>query len=194
MVTLLGHVAMGLLFALPAWILWDGRTSVAFVAFVLASSPLPDLDLHLGDLGLPVEHHGVLHTVVFVVGVAAIAGLVVVAVFRPMLQRWWRLSEREFVRKGTLYLFVAGGFALGGLSHLFADVIAADPRQLIRPLWPFVDEPIAVEIAYFESPWLNGALLIAAVVLHVIVAGYSAFPLDNRFRDWTAELPAEKSG
>lgn len=188
MAQLMGHLAMGLLFALPAWILWDGRTGAAFVTFVVATSTLPDLDLVLQTLGLPVKHHGATHTVTFVLGFAAVAGIVAVAVLRPVLRRWWRMTERETVRKGTIYLFAAGGFALGGLSHLFADMLAADAAEPIEPLWPIVEEPVAIDAIYYASPWLNLGLLIGATTLHLAIVTSGVFPIEHRFRNWKLEF------
>lgn len=187
MAQLMGHLAMALLFALPAWILWDGRTGATFIAFVLATATLPDLDLVLQSLGLPIKHHGVTHTIVFVLGVAAVAGLVAVAAFRPVLRRWWWVTERETVRKGTIYLFAAGGFALGGLSHLFADMLAADSYESIEPLWPFVEGSVSIYVAHYTSPWLNLGLLVAAVTLHAAVVVSGLFPIEHRFRQWRLE-------
>lgn len=188
MAELLGHLGMGLLFALPAWILWDGRTAGAFVTFVVLTSKLPDLDLTLQNLGLPVEHHGVLHTVVFVVGFSVVAGAVAVAVLRPLLRRWWRLTEHEAVQKGTLYVFVTGGFVLGGLSHLFADMLAADQAQPLEPLWPFIEASFPIHVIHYSSPWLNLGLLTVAVTLHTAVIVPGVFPLDHQFRQWKREL------
>lgn len=189
MAQLLGHFAMGLLFALPAWVLWDGRTGAAFIAFVLATVTLPDLDLLLQNLGLPIKHHGAMHTVAFVIGFAAVAGLVAVAVLRPVLRRWWRMTEGETVRKGTVSLFVAGGFALGGLSHLFADTLGADSYEPVEPLWPIVEQPIAFDVIHYASPWLNLGLLIVAATLHLAIVASGVFPIEHRFRRWTLELP-----
>ena len=190
---LYGHIAMALLFALPAWILWDGRTGAAFVGFVLATSTLPDLDLVLQDLGFPVKHHGVTHTIVFVVAFAAVVGLVAVAVLRPTLQRWWRLTEDETVKRGTVHLFVSGGFALGGLSHLFADVLGGDAYEPIEPLWPLVGTEVELGVAHYASPWLNGFLLVFAVILHAAVLLSGAFPIEHRFRNWRTELTPGRS-
>ena len=190
---LYGHIAMALLFALPAWILWDGRTGAAFVAFVLATATLPDLDLVLRNLGFPVKHHGVTHTVVFVLAFAAVAGLFAVAVLRPTLERWWRLTEDETVHGGTVYLFVAGGFALGGLSHLFADMLTSDAYEPIEPLWPLVGTEVELGLAHYASPWANGVLLVVAVALHAAVLVSGAFPLEHRYRRWRAELPPDRS-
>jgi hypothetical protein len=193
MVGLFGHLAMALLFALPAWILWDGRTGGAFVAFVVATSTLPDLDLVLQSLGLPVKHHGVTHTLVFVVGFAVVAGSVAVAVLRPTLKRWWRLTEDETIPKGTIYLFVTGGLTLGGLSHLFGDLLVADWAEPIEPLWPFVGAEIEIGVAHYTTPWLNGVLLVVAVVLHLAVLVSGTFPVEHRFRRWRTELPTGRS-
>jgi hypothetical protein len=179
---------MGLLFALPAWILWDGRTATAFIVFVLLTSKLPDLDLVLQGLGLPVKHHGVLHTVVFVVGFSVVAGAVAVAVLRPVLRRWWRLTEDETVRNGTIYLFVTGGLVLGGLSHLFADMLAADPYEPIEPLWPLVQEPFPIHVLHYTSLWLNLGLFILATALHAVVIVSGAFPVEHQFRRWKRAL------
>lgn len=193
MAELMGHLAMGLLFALPAWILWDGRTGAAFIGFVLATTMLPDLDLLLQSLGLPVKHHGVTHTVVFVLGVAAVAGVVAVAAFRPMLRRWWRMTERETVQRGTIYLFAAGGLALGGLSHLFVDMLAADSYESVEPLWPFVEGSVSIYVAHYTSPWLNLGLLIVAATLHTAVVASGVFPIEHRFRRWKLDLSTGES-
>lgn len=183
-----GHLAMGLLFALPAWMLWDGRTAAAFVAFVLATSNLPDVDLILQGLGLPVKHHGVTHTLLFVVGFAAVSGLAAVAVFRPLLRRWWYATEGEVVQKGTVYLFVTGGLTLGGLSHLFADMLAADRYEPIEPLWPVVEGSFPIHVLHYTSPWLNVGLLLVAASLHTVVVASATFPLEHRYRRWRREL------
>ena len=180
----IGHLALALLFALPAWVLWDGRTGAAFVGFVLAAATLPDVDMVLMRAGAPVKHHGVTHTLVFVVGVAIVAGVVALALFRPMLRRWWRLTEDETVRAGTIELFVAGGLLLGGVSHLIGDMLASDGYEPIEPLWPVVGAEVEFPVAHYTSPWLNGVLLVVALALHLAVVLAGTFPLEHRFRHW----------
>lgn len=189
----IGHLALALLFALPAWILWDGRTGAAFVGFVLVTSTLPDVDIVLMRRGFPIEHHGVTHTLLFVLVVAAVAGGLALAVLKPTLQRWWRLTEEETVQAGTIELFVAGGLVLGGASHLFGDVLAGDRYQAIEPLWPLVQEPVEFPLAHYTSPWLNGVLLVVALSLHGAVLASGTFPLDHRFRHWRRELTGDGS-
>lgn len=189
MVQPLGHVAVGLLFALPAWILWDGRTSLAFVAFVVATSRLPDVDLFLQGLGLPVKHHGVTHTVVFVLGFAVVAGFALTAVLSPVLRRWWRTSENEDVNRETIYAFVTGGLALGGLSHLLADALAADWAEPIEPFWPVLQTSFEIGVVSYDHFWANLGLLVVAIGLHLPLFATELFPLETRFREWTVELP-----
>lgn len=188
MVEPLGHVAMALAFALPAWILWDGRTGAAFVGFVLAASTLPDVDIVLMRRGFPIEHHTVTHTIAFVLVIAAAGGLLALAVLKPTLRRWWRLTEDEIVHRGTIALFAAGGLVLGGVSHLFGDMLAGDRYEPIEPLWPLVQEPIEFPVAHYTSPWLNGGLLAVVLALHLGVVVSGTFPIEHRFRYWRAEL------
>ncbi|WP_254545362.1 metal-dependent hydrolase [Halomarina pelagica] len=172
MVDVLGHLALALLFALPAWIVWDGRVSLAFVGTVLATAMLPDVDLVLRHVVPTVEHHGVTHTVLFVTVVSVVAGALAETVDTSVLERWWRESEGHAVSDGAVFLFVTGGFLLGGLSHLFGDVLSApDVSEPIEPLWPVFDKPISIDVLYYTSPWWNLGLLVAAVSLHLAL-GY----------------------
>lgn len=189
MVQPLGHVAVGLLFALPAWLLWDGRTGMAFVVFVLMTSRLPDIDLALQALGLPVKHHGATHTVVFVLGFAVVAGFILTAPLRPVLRRWWRMTEGEDVNRDTIYAFVTGGLALGGLSHLLADALAADWAEPIEPFWPILQTSIEIGVISYDSFWANLGLLIVAIGLHLPLFASEIVPLETRFGNWTIELP-----
>ena len=189
MVQPLGHMAVGLLFALPAWILWDGRTGMAFTVFVLLTSRLPDLDLRLQALGLPVEHHGVTHTAVFVLGFALVTGFVLTVVLERVLRRWWRMTEGEDVDPGTIYVFVTGGLALGGLSHLLADALAADWAEPIEPFWPFLQTSVEVGIISYDAVWANLGLFVIAIGLHLPLFVSDLLPLETKYRSWTVEFP-----
>ncbi|WP_123538976.1 metal-dependent hydrolase [Halosimplex salinum] len=172
MVKLMGHVAMGLLFALPAWFRWDGRLPVAFAGFVLTTVMLPDVDLVLEVLFPAVEHHGVTHTVVFVAGVALVVGSLAGVLLAPRVEQVWQTSDGVRVTRRTLTEFVTGGLLLGGLSHVFADMLSApDIADPIEPLWPFVNQPISFDVIYYSSIWWNLGLLVLAVVLHLALAG-----------------------
>nr|WP_229504767.1 metal-dependent hydrolase [Natrinema versiforme] len=75
MVDVTGHLGMALLFAAPAWTVWGRRGALGFAAFALVTAMLPDTDLALRHV-LPVTHHGVTHTVLFVVLLSVLAGAV----------------------------------------------------------------------------------------------------------------------
>lgn len=181
MVDVMGHLGMALVWAVPAWFVWHRRVSLAFVGFVLATAMLPDVDLVLRAF-LPVSHHGVTHTLVFVTAVAICAGLAAERVLEPTLRRWWRWSEGTIASERGLFAFAAGGLLLGGASHLFADMLSApDVAAPINPFWPLFAKPWSVDLIWYNSPWWNAGLLTAAVALHLVVA-YAATPLGHRYR------------
>lgn len=170
MVDVLGHFAMALLWALPAWLIWDGRVSLAFIALTLSTAMLPDLDLVLRSV-LLVHHHGITHTFLFVLGVALAAGAVVEYALGPFLKRTVLQTEGYTVSNGALFVFIAGGFTVGGFSHVFADMLSApDIAQPVEPFWPLVDKPWSFDVIFYTSPWWNEGLLIVAVVLHIVAA------------------------
>lgn len=170
-----------------------GRTSLSFVAFVLATSNLPDVDLTVRALGLPVHHHGVTHTVVFVLGIAVVAGGLLTAVLSQILRRWWHATEGEDVNEETIYAFVTGGLALGGLGHLLADVLARDWAEPVEPFWPFLQTAIEIGVVSYDSFWVNLGMLVVAVGVHVPFVTTDVFPLETWLREWAVEL-AERPG
>ena len=173
MVGYLGHVAAGLLFAVPAWFLWDGRTSLAFVGFVVSTSLLPDVDTQIPG----VAHHGVTHTFVFVTAVAVVVGGLVAAAANPILRRWWRRSEGHPAGEAEVYVFVIGGLLLGGVSHLFADMVShPDGVPPVEPFWPFFTKPFEVDLIYYGDPTWNVGLLAVAAVVHLLLLSVDAGP------------------
>ena len=180
MVDVMGHFGMALLWAIPAWFVWDGRVSIAFVAFVLATAMLPDIDLVLSRF-LPIVHHGITHTVLFVTCVALIVGAIAEYGLRSRLERAWRKDENETISTGALFVFVTGGLLLGGYSHLFADMLSApDIAKPVEPFWPLFDKPWAVDVIWYNSPWWNVALLALAVTIHLVLA-YADFEIDHPY-------------
>lgn len=57
MVDIMGHVAMGLLWALPTWVIWDTRVTLAFLGFVVPALLLPDIDLWIERIAPSLIHH-----------------------------------------------------------------------------------------------------------------------------------------
>lgn len=172
MVDVSGHLAMGLLWATPAWFVWRERRRVtlAFLGIVLPAALLPDVDLPL-QAAFPgaVHHHGATHTVVFVVLAGVAVGGLAAALAGPLDRRF----EGHRLDRGSpfTFAFAAAATVLGGLSHLFADVLSApDVASPIEPFWPFVDGSPSIDVIWYNSPWWNVGLLIVAVVLHLGLA------------------------
>ncbi|NHN48816.1 metal-dependent hydrolase [Halostella sp. JP-L12] len=180
MVDVMGHFGMALLFAIPAWVVWDGRVSLAFIGFTLVTAILPDADLLLREV-LPMHHHGVTHTIVFVVGFSILVGAAVEYGLRDRLERQF-LKERGYgASDGGLFLFVAGGLFLGGMAHLFADTLSApDISTPLEPFWPFFDKPYSIDLIWYNDPLWNVGLLSLAVALHLLLA-YVDIAIDHPY-------------
>jgi len=186
MVDVMGHFAMALLWALPAWALWDGRVALLFIGFTLTTAMLPDVDLVL-QMVLPVNHHGITHTVLFVTLVAIVAGVVAEYALESQLERQW-LKERGYtLAAGTLFVFVTGALLLGGYSHLFADMLSApDIAPPVQPFWPFFEKPWSVDLIWYNDRLWNAGLLLVAVILHALVAA-TGFSYSHRWGIQRAE-------
>ena len=179
MVDELGHLAFGLLFALPAWHLWRRRVCVGFLGLVLVASLFPDVDRYL-EVVFPaqVHHHGVTHTVVFVVLASVVGAAILTALSRRTREGglgWTRFTdERTF---GFSFL----AFLVGGVSHLFADTLSApDISTPIEPFWPFFDAPWSLDVIYYDDPLWNGGFLLVMLLAHLLVA-FATGAVDRRF-------------
>lgn len=160
MVDVIGHIGMALLVASLTWFAFDRRRALTFVLLAVPFGLLPDVDLYLRRWFPTIHHHGITHTLVFVIGTAAVAGL---AVGRPVLSR---LADRGWLggvsRPAT---FATLAFITGGSSHLFADILSApDLSQPIEPLWPVYRQVVALDVIYYNSTAWNVGLLLAGAV------------------------------
>lgn len=167
MVDVLGHVAMGLLWAVVAWILWERRTSLAFIGLVLLTVVVPDVDLYLPG----VVHHGVTHTVLFVSFIALLGGASASIVATPVLRRWWNRNGDDSVSRIAVFGFVVSGLLLGGLSHLFIDMLSAGSggNPPLEPFWPVITKPFSIDFIYYSSFRWNGGLLAVALLVHAVL-------------------------
>jgi len=169
MVDIMGHLAFGLVFVLPAWFIWRRRVSAAFVGLGLVTSLLPDIDLWLTKV-FPAQfhHHGVTHTVVFVALASVVVGAIVAALLTGPIDEW--LGWDRFDSK-SLFAFSFLAFLLGGLSHVFADMLSApDISTPIEPFWPFFDKPWSVDLLYYNDPLWNSVFLGVMLIVHVALA------------------------
>lgn len=180
MVDVLGHVAMGLLWAVPAWFLWNRRVSLAFFGSVLLTVMFPDIDLYLPG----VVHHGLTHTVLFVTVVALCGGVLLTPVVTPTLRRWLNRSEDEPIGRKSVYVFVASGLLLGGLSHIFIDMLSAGTggNPPLEPFWPVVTQSISIDFFYYNAFVWNGGLFVVALVINLALYAGELTPLEHRYR------------
>lgn len=181
MVDVSGHLAMALLFAAPAWVVWGRRGALAFSGFALVTAMLPDTDLVIKTF-LPISHHGITHTLLFVAVVSVLSGAVAARLLteRFNANRWVRSTH---ISRETVFVFATAGLLTGGISHLFADVLSApDVAAPLSPFWPVYREPVIVDVIYYDSPLWNFGLLAVAVALHFVLFRHESYPLDTRYR------------
>lgn len=176
----MGHIAFGLLFALPAWFVWDDRASVGFIALAVVASLFPDIDLWLSNwFPGAVHHHGVTHTVLFVTITSLVVGAVIAGSFSRRIEDW--IGSERFDRS-RLFVFSTVGLLAGGLSHLTADILSApDISTPIEPFWPVFTRPLGIDLVWYNAAWINVGLLSVMVGTHVALA-YLTTPIDHRYR------------
>ncbi|WP_226022736.1 metal-dependent hydrolase [Halomicrobium salinisoli] len=172
MVDVLGHVATALLFAAPAWFVWDRRVSVGFVGVALLTSMAPDIDLYLPN----VPHHGPTHSILFAVVLAVGGGAVLTPLLRPAFARWWGRTEYTPLTRERLYRFVTVGLLLGALSHLFIDLLSAGTggNPPLELFWPFFEKWFVIDFIYYDAPRWNFGLFAVAVVLHGVLIAFDS--------------------
>ncbi len=180
MVDIMGHIAFGLLFAVPAWFLWSDRASVGFIALAVVSSLIPDIDLWLTMLfPAEVHHHGVTHTVLFATVVSLVASAIIAGLFTARIDDW---IESEQFDASRLFVFSFFGLLAGGLSHLVADTLSApDISTPIEPFWPFFAAPWSIDLVWYNAAWINVGFLSVMVVVHLGLA-YLTTAAENRHR------------
>jgi MFS family permease len=163
MVDVLGHLAVSLLWAIPAWFAWERRRTLMFLGLVLLTAMGPDVDLYIPWLA----HHGPTHTVLFVVAVG-IGGGAVATLVATMLSEWFGGSG-EF--RPRLYAFSTVALLVGGLSHVFIDLLSNSAAgQPLDPFWPFFKKPFHLYVInHYSAPMWNGFLLLGAITVHLFL-------------------------
>lgn len=165
MVDVSGHLGMALLMTTPIWVGYGRRTALTFVGLALPFGLLPDVDLYLRYVLPTVHHHGVTHTIAFVVAVSLVVGVLGASTVLPYLRRWGWLPEGE-IRNDRVFVVVA--VMVGGLSHLFADMLSApDIAEPIEPFWPVTVRSVSVDVFYYNSRVVNLGLLVVGIAAHL---------------------------
>ncbi len=156
---------MALLWLAPAWLLAGRSTPVGtFVAVGVLFGMLPDVDLPLKTVVGTIEHHGVLHTVLFVTVAAAVLGPVLSLAYRRVADTVDE-SSKPAEWPGFAFWFLV--VWIPGLSHLFADMLSApDVAQAVEPFWPLYSQSLGIDLVWYDDPWFNWGLLLAGVLLN----------------------------
>lgn len=168
MVDVAGHFAMALLFVLPAWFLADDTgTAARFVGLAMLTAMLPDSDLLLGQLFfLNINHHGITHSLTFVVPMCVLFGLIAMGIVAAFPRRATPGAEQTDTPLSA-FKFTTAAFLVGGVSHLFADTLSApDIAPPIKPLLPFSHATAGIDVVYYDAAWVNFGLLGVALVAH----------------------------
>jgi membrane-bound metal-dependent hydrolase YbcI (DUF457 family) len=177
MVDVMGHLAMALLWALPAWFVRHGRVGAVFVAFAVFVAPIPDGDKYLA-MAFPesFHHHGLTHTVVFAVAAALVVGALAAWLLTDRVDEW---VDGDRFDPSNMFAFATGAVLVGYLSHIFADMLSApDISTPIEPLWPVVDGSWGLDLIWYNDPLWNVVFLAVMLLAHGVLA-YSAFKIDR---------------
>ncbi len=149
---------MALLFAAPAWLVFDRATpSLAFTALTASTGMFPDVDLVLMRY-LFVEHHGLTHSLLFTLPAALVLGGIVTGGY---------LAVRSGGRSAwSVYAFASAALFAGMLAHLFADMLTSpDIAPPVKPFWPVLKTQVALDLAFVKSNlWNLGTLALGIVV------------------------------
>lgn len=155
----IGHVGMALIFASPVWFVYRPAASVLFTALAVVAGVAPDSDIYLKAM-VDIAHHGITHTVTFVVGLAAAFGLAAAAIAV--------VQDRNPRAAGT---FAAVAAVVGAGSHLFADLLTTpDVAPPLKPFLPFSDQHVIVDVIYVYSDVWNLFPFIVGLLAHVTFA------------------------
>lgn len=182
MVEPIGHAAMALVVATPAWLLWGRRPALTFAALTQVTALLPDLDLILEDYFVHplLQHHGVTHTVPFGLLVGVAVGVVAAYVLTPVLNAH-RLIHSDSISRETTFVFATSAFWAGGLSHVFVDLLSAAPDAAIAPLWPFYRETVVINVFAYDSTPVNLGLVLVATTIHVALYRAERYPYQTKW-------------
>lgn len=105
-------------------------------------------------------------------------------VVTPTLRRWLERSEDEPIAWKSVYVFVASGLLLGGLSHLFIDMLSAGAggNPSLEPFWPIVTRSISIDFFYYNAFVWNGGLFVVALVINLALYSVEVTPLEHPYR------------
>lgn len=150
---------MALLFAAPAWFVFHGlRTNLGFTALAVSTAMFPDGDLLLMRYVF-IEHHGLTHSLLFIVPAALVLGGIVTAIYLAV-------RDSSVYSTRQVYAFATVALLVGMLAHVFADILTTpDIAPPIKPLYPILETRLVLDVAFVKSKlWNLGTLGLGIVV------------------------------
>lgn len=153
-----GHIGLALLFAAPAWLAFNQfRAGLAFSALAALTGMFPDLDIYVMRY-LFIEHHGVMHSLAFLVPAALVLGGVVTGGYLA-------IRDGDSPSAAAVFAFVTVALFTGMLAHMVGDVLTSpDIAPPIKPLYPLVDQRFVLDAAFVKSNlWNLGPLALGLV-------------------------------
>lgn len=178
-----GHIGGALVMSAPFVRVLGPRQSLWFAAFAVFGGRLPDI-----DTTLPIPHHGITHTIIFVVASSLVLGIVAAAIvewYPPAAVATATLS----LSSRTVFVLTVGGLFVGGISHIILDILSvgtaiANPKPL-HPLWPLHSRRVGLALIPVRAAYTNfGLLAIGAIVFIAVYLAVHDPPLMQKIRKW----------
>jgi membrane-bound metal-dependent hydrolase YbcI (DUF457 family) len=153
-----GHIGLALLFAAPAWFVFDEfRAGLAFSALAALTGMFPDTDIYVMQYVF-IEHHGIMHSLVFLIPAALVLGGIVTGGYLAV-------RDDDNPAAVAVFGFVTVALFTGMVAHMTGDILTSpDIAPPVKPLTPLVEERFVLDAAFVKSNlWNLGTLALALV-------------------------------
>jgi membrane-bound metal-dependent hydrolase YbcI (DUF457 family) len=134
------------------------KTGLAFSGLAALTAMFPDTDLYVMQYVF-IEHHGLMHSLVFLIPAALLLGVVVAGGYLAV-------RDDDHPPATAVYAFVTVALFTGMLAHMIGDVLTSpDVAPPIKPLYPVVKSQFVLDAAFVKSNlWNLGVFALGVVV------------------------------